>query len=318
MKYIQLLVSVVCLSGVTTAQVSIQSAELNPTIGETFTVKAADWVSEGNWGNNVTWDHSGMQETGTVITLNHSGGNGSFPQSNISQETSVSGQSTEAYIEANTTGQFIHGINAGGVLITYQDPMKIMSFVLDNTVYETDNFSATFTSGGVPFTRVGTSLIFADAMGTLITPEGTFTDVIRVRNDLNYTDTYSGGTITYFSQTYSWYKAGVHYALASVSQLSTDTGAPTQYSAQYLTNVNLGLVSNENIVEGKVFPNPTNGGINIEMENFKEAQLFNLLGEQVKQMDMSTSNLTELPSGVYYLEAEDVNGNIYSEKIVLE
>lgn len=135
---------------------------------------------------------------------------------------------------------------------------------------------------------------------------------------MNYTDTYFRGTITYFSQTYSWYKAGVHYALAFVAQLSTDTGSPTKYSAQYLTNVNLGLNANNVLAEGKVFPNPTNGQITVELENFKEAQLTNLLGETVKQMDTPTSDLSELPAGIYFLEPQNLNGLIYSEKVVLK
>jgi hypothetical protein len=318
MKKVYTLIAIGALSLSSTAQVVIQASELNPVIGETFTVKAADWIPEGNWGTNVTWDHSAMQETGTIITIDNAAGSGSFPSTNITQHTTVPGQTTDAYYEMNATGQYIHGVAAGPTIITYQDPAKVMAFVLDNAVYETDNFSATFTSGGFAFVRAGTSLVFADAHGTLITPEGTFTDVIRVRNDMNYTDTYSGGTITYFSQTYSWYKAGVHFALASVAQLSTDTGAPTQYSAQYLTNVNLGVNPNTILAEGKVFPNPTNGQITIEIENFQEAQLTNVLGETVKQMDTPTSDLSELPAGVYFLEARDLNGLIYSEKVVLK
>jgi len=82
--------------------------------------------------------------------------------------------------------------------------------------------------------------------------------------------------------------------------------------------VNLGVNPNTILAEGKVFPNPTNGQITIEIENFQEAQLTNVLGETVKQMDTPTSDLSELPAGVYFLEARDLNGLIYSEKVVLK
>lgn len=307
-------------------QVTIQSTELNPTIGETFSISSANWIPEGNSGNNVTWDFSAMQPNVAII-VDYAAGAATFPLSNIKQTTSAGGQSSVAHIDASNTGQYIYGIEGGGTVITYQDAMKTMSFPLNDAVYETDNFSATFVSGGFNFTRVGTSQIFADAWGTLITPEGTFTDVIRVRLTLDYVDTYSGGTYTTSSTTYAWYKAGVHYALASISELSTDTGAPTQYSAQYLTNVNLGVEEQANNVIS-LYPNPVSSQLIVETDNNSNLayiEVYTMLGQQLRSKEVSeqstieTIDFSDLQEGVYWVRLMDKqHQTLSSQKIIRE
>jgi len=235
--------SIMSISLTSLAQPTIQASELNPVAGETFESKICDWVPEGNWGNNVTWDLSGLVETPTTNDLIISGANTGFAGTN----TTLADQAGNAYYQDNSsTGQFVHGFLGGTVLITYSDPMQIMSFPLDNAVYDSDTHAATFVSGGYPFTRTGTTLVFADSWGTLITPEGTFTDVIRVRLDQDYTDVYSLGTIDYEVQVYAWYKAGIHTALATVVTLAT-TMNYSQYATYLVTN---GLGIEENSTSG--------------------------------------------------------------------
>lgn len=324
MKYLNIAVILTTMINLSYSQPTIQSSQLNPAANEIFTVQSADWLPEGNWGNNVTWDFSGMTDNAT-LTVDHASGSASFPSANILQTTSIGGQSSIAHIEASVNGQFFHGVEGGGVVVTYQDPMKVMSFPLNDAVYETNNFSATFISGGFAFTRTGTSQIFADAWGTIITPEGTFTDVMRVRLNLNYVDTYSGGTITYESSTYAWYKAGVHYALASVSQLSSDTGAPTQYSAQYLSNVNLGVSDESNAIVS-IFPNPVSSQLTVQLEDdviTEKIEIYNSIGQLILSEDSTLEiinvDFSDLNSGIYFLRLLDSeNREVLTKKIIRE
>jgi hypothetical protein len=311
MKKIYSTLSVLGLASLSMAQPIMQASDLNPNIGDVYNTNITAWIPEGNWGNNVTWDLSGMVVTNTSsMTVN--AGSPTYPMAN---HTMVDGSGSISYQENGSTGQYVHAQNAGGTVITFQDPMKTMSFPLDENVYETDNFSATFTSGGFPFTRAGSNLIFADAWGTLITPEGTFTDVWRVRLDQDYTDTYAGGTIDYEVQVYAWYKAGIHNALASVATIQSTQGAPFQYGTYLLTG-NLSIPEDVNMAFS-LFPNPVNENLTVAFassESIESIRVYNSVGALVNQVEVNSFDATlsidmsELTTGIYFVKGLNADG----------
>ncbi|NVK63211.1 MAG: T9SS type A sorting domain-containing protein [Flavobacteriales bacterium] len=309
-----------------TSQVVIQANEVNPVAGDVFTLKYVDWISEGNAGSNVTWDFSGLQETGATQSNNYtSNSSSSFPAATVALEASAGGQSSTTYLETTASEQNIQGIETSSVVFDYQTPQKILVFPLDNTVNEMSSFQCTFTSGGFPFTRSGTMNITVDGYGTLITPEGTFTDVVRVKHTMVYSDVYAGGTIDYDQTVYMWYKAGVHQSLLLLSELSSNI-APTQYSAHYLSNVNVGL--DEQVPSTvAVYPNPSSSLINIEVEEgsskVESVVLMDMTGKTVgsELLNNGTAqmHIDHLQNGVYFATLVGENGRkLVTKKVIKE
>jgi hypothetical protein len=259
MKNFTLNLIALSLASVSLAQPVFQSSDITPVIGETFVVHSASAIAPGPSGNNVTWDMSGMS-SGSTTTSVYSSANAGFPATNI---TATYGGSTMAYLDFSTAGWFYHGMNANGTVITYQDPMQQLGFPLSDGAATSDYFHATFTSG-MPFERFGTMTSEVDGYGTLITPEGTFTDVLRVHFTQDYKDSNEFMELNYYVEIYGWYKAGIHNELASISSL-TYQGTTTEY-AGYLETNGLGI---EETAEQPLtmWPNPGNGNVSIALSS---------------------------------------------------
>ncbi|HQF47471.1 MAG TPA: T9SS type A sorting domain-containing protein [Flavobacterium alvei] len=86
---------------------------------------------------------------------------------------------------------------------------------------------------------------------------------------------------------------------------------------------NLGVSGLENGFESqtiKIYPNPTSGNFNIEIdENLigAKATIYNLLGQKIKTLDLKTTTTTEvLNKGIYLLEIEK-DGNKTTQKLIV-
>lgn len=79
-------------------------------------------------------------------------------------------------------------------------------------------------------------------------------------------------------------------------------------------------VEEKGLSKAVIFPNPTEGLLNLEIENatFREVKLSNFFGRQVYKTLLSGSqiNIGHLPSGIYFLEATTASGFVFKRKIV--
>lgn len=84
------------------------------------------------------------------------------------------------------------------------------------------------------------------------------------------------------------------------------------------------ILSNENdrqVDVFNVFPNPTNGILNIGSSEYLEIKLFGLNGQLIKSFDRSRSNqldLGGLSEGTYLLKLTDVEGTSFSQRLLIE
>jgi len=68
-----------------------------------------------------------------------------------------------------------------------------------------------------------------------------------------------------------------------------------------------------------IYPNPTNGMVNIEGANVAQVQVYNLLGQKLRTFSNTNRiNVGDLPKGVYLLRITDKEGKMYMEKIIKE
>lgn len=300
------------------AQPTIISTDLTPNTGESFVKNLTDYQTPPSGGSNVTWDLSSMVSNSTQ-TISYVSPNSNFPLTNRNQSTNGT---TNQYFEMNSTGWFIHGVLANGVTITYQDPLQFLKFSMTMGTSYTDDFIASFNSSGYDFVRSGTITSEVDGYGTLITPEGTFTNVLRVHYIIDYSDVSDFlGELAYNEDSYIWYKAGQHIELASLSSITTDFG-PTTFGS-YAETTGLGISEEENM-EITIYPNPANEYFIINNNDvFSEISLSDLNGtfleiEVEKNIDKLIVSTENIPSGVYLLHLKNLNGFISVRKITIE
>lgn len=78
-----------------------------------------------------------------------------------------------------------------------------------------------------------------------------------------------------------------------------------------------GINDNAEISNIQIFPNPTNGLINIDTENpIKQVYLYNSIGSLSLVPENTTFNISELPNGIYYISIEFESGKIEMKKLI--
>lgn len=270
------------------AQPTLTGATTNPVIGESFLVHSIAYTSPGSAGANVTWNFSNVSSTGTstVSYVNPSatpfGSN--FPNATVALSL---GSGAYDYYSGTTSAFSREGSANSSTYIPYSDAEKLLHYPVTYNSSNTDNLYSTYTSNSVSLTRSGTTTSTADGYGTLILPYGTLTDVMRVKIEQNYEDSYQSTPFYDYQVTiYVWYKAGIHYPVFSLTSTSINGGSPVEY-ASYLDASAVGVGINESVMAQSlnVFPNPSSDVVNVSfsLESASDVKLsvFNMLGEAV-------------------------------------
>lgn len=100
------------------------------------------------------------------------------------------------------------------------------------------------------------------------------------------------------------------------------TGVKNSVESSASNKVNYGNVgiSESNMADMKVYPNPSNGKVSVEAEGLVSVAVYDILGQEVMQNSVSdnaiTLNLNGLQSGVYFIKASTATGNSI-QKIIL-
>lgn len=314
-KQLLLIFSLTGLAGLSIAQPVIQSSDISNIVGETYTVNvAATYQSEGAAGANQTWDFSGLT-SGTAATIEmqnpSSTASGSqFTSATVSQYIAI--QSTYMYFGWSSSEHTNYGLVAGGATIPYSNPEVMFNLPLTYGNTHTDDFDATFTSQGYLWDRSGSVSSEVDGYGTLITPSGTFTDVLRVKVEEDYQDDLQAfpQSAYYQSEVYHWYKAGVHYPLMVNTTLTIN--GQSQSSVQY-TDVETGILESTH-VNVSVFPNPATDVLNVVGNDFSKGayEVSDVLGKTVLNGTVTNGqiNVNTLPSGIYILKLASTDNTV--------
>ncbi len=293
---------------------NLTRTDIGYTAGDNFTMYVSDYVSPGTSGTGVTWDLSAMTNNSQVTAATTTNSGGAFPTANIKLTQSNGGV---IYYNISSTKMEVVGIDANGTVFNYSNPATYMQFPVNTSYNYTDASASSFTVGGFAFNRTTNTQSEYSGTGTLITPEGTFTNVVRIKSTQTNTDTYSGGTINSSVVAYNWYKAGVTHELANVSDI---TGSSTSQSAYYTSvPANLGLEESE-LINLLMFPNPTNGTIYINSDEvISKIEVYQLSGELAMEQTVNNTssemNLSELNTGMYLVKVYGTNGAVSVKRV---
>lgn len=318
------------ISGAVFAQPIIQSTDFHPAIGETIVnhFRNGSVPDQGAPGGNQTWDLSTMA-TSYVEPAIYLEPSADYPGTTISYDVSNPTAEGTFHVLQNTAGRFIYGFELflnGSLARTYHydDPMQTMVFPIQMGASFTDSSSCTITAGSDVYQRTGTRTVAADGYGTLITPEGTFADVIRMHFVTDDTDFHDGvPTDTYHAEGYYWYKAGFHDELAIVSSNTTNGGAAVT-TGVYLEVDDLRVPSaNESKV--KLWPNPAKDKVTIAVdpETVAGVTVTDLQGKAI-QVDVNqfsellVLDMTGFAKGVYVVEISYLSGSSWQTRLTVE
>lgn len=304
------------------AQTTLTANGINPVIGQNFNHIITPYYSPGNSGPNQTWDFSTISGTSggaeTVVSPSSTPQGYNFPNANVAISNTTAG--TIAYYKTSSAALQLYGINviSSNTNIVFSNPEDYLRFpFIYNNTYS-DPFYAQFVSNGYQFYRYGTNTVTADGYGTLVTPSGTFANVLRIHFVQDYKDSadVSGSAyiVNYYNDEYLWYKDGVNgLQLASTYIFDVSTSG-TYTGGSYLPG-GLGIADDKNSIETmEIFPNPARHILNINLclaDNQKtDIEILNSAG---KTTNISESNecaaglnlfqidISILPTGIYFV-----------------
>ncbi|MDP2175710.1 MAG: T9SS type A sorting domain-containing protein [Bacteroidota bacterium] len=261
-------------------------------------------------GNGVTWDFTTLTAAAGDTLIRANGGSTSayqfdFPSSNyIVNENNPKTSSVKVLHYQQKINMFLYD---GYVDVTfgaekYISSQQLLKFPFKFNEKFTDRYAA---SDGIYINAV----VQYDGFGTLKLPSGTFSNVFRTVSK----DSISPTKVFF---TYKWFNST--YELLTIKKETSSTyvqyyhkpGAPTTS----LDNI-------DNKVITTIYPNPSNGEINIET-NFilgnAELEVFNQIGRNIIKQNLTEKNTIiklEEP-GIYLVKIKHQN-NVYCNKVII-
>jgi len=311
---------------ISSAQITLTTNN-NWAIGEDFTYNfvSLDTIDfdPGADGINQTWNFDTLDfftsTTSNTVEVSSLSNGSLYPNANIGLQSLDSG--SEGFYLATSDAQSFYGavgLNSGGITssVVYDDPQDFIRYPMTIDDSFTDDFGGTVTTTA-PFDRSGSTTVIADGYGTLITPIGTYNNVLRLFTQMEYNDSFNGGNpfVFYTENRYSWYDANSGFPLVLYTEIYTN-GALTISSLGYLdvlpSSTNAALDSE---IQLSVFPNPTAEQIFVDYtltENTEvSVSILNLVGKQVVSLSNETqgagdhrlnADLSHLPNGSYFVK----------------
>jgi hypothetical protein len=269
-------------------------------------------------GTNVTWDFSNLAINSTVGVISSSfiaAASATVPPPTGATLAEDQGGSYTFYKSVTTpTTEFqLQSIKFGTVALTFTNTALIARWPVSYGYDVIDNISGTAQQGTVNAQFTGSVHTVADGSGTLKLPLGNnFMNVLRLKSVQTITVTiFTIIQIATVKQTiYQYFKAGDKFPVLTVNASSTTFSSQTtdattaNGNAAYLP---IGIKENSlKPVNFNVLPNPANTEVSVQLENNKIASslvLINSIGQTLKSIsNTNTMNVSEIPSGVYYLE----------------
>ena len=330
MKKNALLAALLGIAGLSQAQPVIQTGQFNYLSATGFVYKyqtGQTAISPGAAGANVQWDFSNLAGSSTLnySTLACPGDNdcGTFPNAN--QVVKLSNTAKVFYKKTATELQQ-EGELASGTF-TFSDPLKMLQFPVTFNQNFTDSYAGTNASGS----RSGTVTSTIDGYGTLKTPTGTYTNVLRQKIVENATVAASGQTLQLTITHYYWMTPDLHHYILSIQSTATQglpVPVPTTYVTTYTTkSQTVGINDKDALAESiKMYPNPADDYLDIQTGHLAVSNItiYNMLGQKMQSRDFAgkntpaqiTLNNLQLIPGHYWIRLHTDKGPVTKQIVI--
>lgn len=318
---------------VVVAQPSLTAGSANPVPGDVLTFTACDFVEPGPAGANVTWDHSSLSVIGsntiTYITPAASGLGGTFPNATVAQDE---GTGNYLFYKADATGFADDGFVVGGFTGTCTDPQTLLAYPMNFNGTFTDDMTCSVTDGSTTWARTSSITGTADAYGDIVLPFGTVNNVLRVHTVQGMIDNQYTPPSTVGTETYAWYRPGVHGSVFSVTYINAVyfSFPLKDSSSTVIDGASIGLdelVRHDIGVE--LWPNPATDRVEVvyglDAGHALSIDLLDVTGHVVRHVNRSTRaagvqreflSIADLPSGAYLVRLTDDTGALGMQRLV--
>jgi hypothetical protein len=316
---------------------TLTATNFNPSSGDSIVYQTAGYESPGPSGLNQLWNFSAIIPDGVNFTLKYTQPLKSSPaQHSLATITRIK-KNEAILLKTDSTGIYSLGSQVSGFFASNTPvyPDVIMPFPISfgtthtNTAYWAENNTLTNS----------TTNITADATGTLITPSGTYNNVIRLKKELTltsqlpYQPSKNNVTSTLF---YEWYSPGVKGPIMSI--IIHDMGRydlPKQqlvHSVEKWTEIyndksQIPLaIENESFFHSYfTFCNPVNKLLSLHAgdaprHDVYNAKILNIEGKVIHEAtfeDNAQINVSAINNGIYILEVSDSSKNLFRKKILI-
>lgn len=267
-------------------------------------------VPQGDSGANVTWDFSSIaHDTKEMVAVNLSYTDTVY-DANI-HKLFIYTDTLHLYL--NLDSQYTYTIASNKKSYIQPIILKNGKIVSKHNINYLDTLVDSFERKDVGF---GRNTIIADGYGTLILPNKTYNNILRIRIEEEFTDTTSWGGLTYHSILYKWYDtAHTSYLLAkqslidgtyaSIHFLSSETVLDIHEPENVALNFSAGFDANRLVLTG-----------DFHLNRKYQVSVFNEIGQLVyesffnaESSKISLSHNTPFDYGIYLLRITEVNSN---------
>ncbi len=316
------------------AQVPIlTSSNSNPQVGDRFLLYAPnlpDTFIAGPAGPNAIWDFSIMViDTADTLTIALEAPS-TLPNSNLYPSANIGYEFGffEYYYLVNADSFTFIG---GGVFEDNfsENPRRILTYPFTYGDTLIDQFSGPVPSAGNDSVRYGSTLVHADAYGTLVLPYGSLTNILRVKTEATFIDSSDMGVFRRHTEIrYQWFKPGIHYPILNYHFIETDGTTITFYSLiDQSIALNLDLLAEDLVLS--IFPNPTSDLLNItySLHEIGETSisLFDIIGRELIKKESKgipglvkeSLEISHLEAGTYFLSLTTGNRQL-TRKVIIQ
>lgn len=328
------------------AQTTLTKAANEPVVGDTYDNKDIDTTTTlpmAIAGSNVTWNVTGVSETGGLTTNNYIAPSADPNSSNFPGTTIVlSDGNTSTYFKSSTSSYELLGLDAGVFVLNYNtNPATLANYPISFGYVNNDTGAGAVTANTLTGTFTSTINTTADGTGTLNfngLSTANYSNCLRVKTKQLVNFSLAGGFITGTMDMviYNYYVSGTKYPVFTVNY--TNINAPAaginnqrQDQATVLSSVVLGLGSKKlNDLAFKAYPNPASKEVALHFVlTQKESytiEILNTMGQVVKSIakpDLQPGlynesiDLSGLSAGVYHIRVQGQQATGV-EKLIVE
>lgn len=292
-----------------------------PHTGDSYTVGRYMHVNEGPTGANQTWDISDSQflddASYEVVSALDIQCHDDYPEA--IQAIGTGGNFDMIAVVENEVLSYGTTQTPGMAGFHYTNPQTKMSFPMSYNDNWSDTFNGTDPNGTM---RNGNASTTYDGFGTLITPYGTYTNVIRLHSHIQTNDITIDSECDADLHYYHWYGVDYRYPLA-VTWSGTGLCGLT-FGSEFLSGIQTEIKEQDEVVYVSTFPNPFTNQLTISFpKNFENVSflVMDVYGHEVlrsinqsgKQFELDISSLT---SGIYVIRILSGEDELWRKNVV--
>jgi hypothetical protein len=333
-KIYTLLTSLILLSGISKAQLSLTQAVNEPVIGNVDTRKDYDSTSTlpKNTGAGQVWNFTSLATTttaavpSTYTTPSAVPGGSNYPAATVAQDNGT-------FFKSSTNMFEMLGMESNTVSLTFTNSAIIANWPINYNYTNTDPVAGNVSvTGGGSGTFSGSITTTAPGSGTLMLPNSmTFTNCLLVVSRLyinaNITTPFPF-TATVSLVNFQYYHATQKFPILTITYTDLQSLPLNNSDAIITVNNNVFAGLNELSLENAlaIYPNPASGSFHVSLENKNgeaiSLEIIDQLGRVIKTKDLGNTTVdaiistSDLSSGIYFVKTNCGNKSAVKKLII--